>query len=326
MDFRRYDHLEKLGRPEVEGIDVGRVHVFPKLDGTNASTWLGAAYTENAVVRCGSRNRALSAEKDNAGFHAWVHGDDGCAPSLRAALEKFGGPWVIYGEWLVPHTFKAYREEAWRRFWIFDVFDRVQEKYVPYEAYAGAFEEFSLDVIEPRAIITNPSAEQLLGLMETNTYLVEDGAGPGEGLTLKNYDWTNRFGKQPWAKLVRTEFKEKNAKAFGVPVFDGGFHVEAAIAEECVTATLVNKTRAKIMLELANEQKVVIDPGDPGGYVIDRAVRKTLIPRLLQTVFHEVVTEEIWTVVRKHKDPTINFKRLRQHVAIETKLHAKDLF
>ena len=35
--FRRYDHVERLGHTEVEGIAVGRAHVFPKLDGANAS-------------------------------------------------------------------------------------------------------------------------------------------------------------------------------------------------------------------------------------------------------------------------------------------------
>ena len=30
-DLRQYDHLEKYGRPGTEGIDMGVVHVYPKL-------------------------------------------------------------------------------------------------------------------------------------------------------------------------------------------------------------------------------------------------------------------------------------------------------
>ena len=42
MQFTKYQHLERLGTTEVEGIEVGEVYVFPKLDGTNASVWVDA--------------------------------------------------------------------------------------------------------------------------------------------------------------------------------------------------------------------------------------------------------------------------------------------
>ncbi|KKL61905.1 hypothetical protein LCGC14_2190600, partial [marine sediment metagenome] len=35
----------------------------------------------------------------------------------------------------------------------------------------------------------------------------------GEGIVLKNYQWENRWGEQPWAKIVRNEFKEENKRA-----------------------------------------------------------------------------------------------------------------
>ena len=115
--FRRYEHLERLDHMETAGIEIGRVYVFPKLDGTNASVWLDSA----GQVQCGSRNRVLSAEHDNHGFHAWVHGDTPKASLLRTVVASNPGC-VHYGEWLVPHTINAYRDEAWRCFWIFDVF------------------------------------------------------------------------------------------------------------------------------------------------------------------------------------------------------------
>ena len=34
------------------------------------------------------------------------------------------------------------------------------------------------------------------------------------------------------------------------------------------------------------------------------------IPRLLNTVFHDIVQEDMWDIVQKHKRPTINFKTL----------------
>lgn len=39
MKFNKYQHVEKLGNKEVEGINIGTCYVFPKIDGTNASIW-----------------------------------------------------------------------------------------------------------------------------------------------------------------------------------------------------------------------------------------------------------------------------------------------
>jgi hypothetical protein len=317
-DFRKYDHVERHGHIEVEGLDVGEVYVFPKLDGTNSSVWLG----EDGEVRAGSRRRTLAAGKDNAGFFEHSIKD----PGIKGLLRNFPS-WRVYGEWLVPHTLKTYREDAWHKFYIFDVFDHNTNRYLHYVDYAFVAGIHNLEVIEPLCKIANPTKEQLLQLVEANTYLIADGAGAGEGIVLKNYEWKNRFGRQPWAKIVRNEFKEENARAFGVPEKSGKFQVEAEIAEEFVTEVLVQKELAKI----ANSFIILEHPFD-----IDlefdyqaRAIegnRPKIIPRLLQTVFHCVVTEELWAALKKYKDPTIDFKRLRQHCIMQTKKHAPDLF
>lgn len=51
--FKKYMHLERFGNDEVLGIELGECYVFPKLDGTNASLWVG----EDGSVQAGSRNR-----------------------------------------------------------------------------------------------------------------------------------------------------------------------------------------------------------------------------------------------------------------------------
>jgi hypothetical protein len=127
MSFLRYMHLEKWGSAEVEGIELGTSYVFPKIDGTNAQVWVGELDYESGrlIVETGSRNRQLSVENDNAGFHnaitldkriwkfLWTH------PKLR-----------LYGEWLVPHTLKTYRDDAWNKFYIFDVYNDETEQYL----------------------------------------------------------------------------------------------------------------------------------------------------------------------------------------------------
>jgi hypothetical protein len=327
--FRKYDHVERHGHLEVEGLDVGEVYVFPKLDGTNASVWFEpGGEGAGPFVCCGSRRRTLTSGKDNARFWDWAHEQENESKFWKIMdAGDWNHWWHIYGEWLVPHTLKTYREDAWRKFYVFDVYDAHQNRYLHYEEYSPIIRDAGLEVIEPLCKIANPTEEQLRRQVDANTYLIADGAGAGEGIVLKNYEWKNRFGRQPWAKIVRNEFKEENARAFGVPERSGKFQVEAEIAERFVTGTLVQKELAKI----ANEYIPVEDPFDVD---LDfdyqaRAIednRPKIIPRLLQTVFHCVVTEELWAALKKYKDPTIDFKRLRQHCIMQTKKHAPDLF
>lgn len=315
MLFLKYPHIERYGHPDVAGLDAGTCHVFPKLDGTNASVWFleGRA----GCVQAGSRARHLTLEQDNAGFLAHVLADE----RLHAFTND--NPYLrLYGEWLVPHTFRRYRDEAWRKFWIFDAFDP-DDGFLPWDIYSDLLARYELEVIPPLAVIKNPTESDLLRLVESNTFLVQDGAGPGEGIVVKNYAWTNRHYCQPWLKLVRNEFKEKNRLAFGVPEPGAAFQVEAAIAEEFCTHSLVAKERSKIRLTLGDTPDECFPVSDRE---IEEEHRSKIIPRLLQTCYHCVVGEELWAALKKYKDPTINFKRLRQFVVAEVKKHAADLF
>jgi hypothetical protein len=298
------------------GLCDGLVHVFPKLDGTNASVWLDG----NGEIQAGSRSRVLSEGADDAGFLSSVN-SFGHIDQLHDALSAFGEGTHIYGEWLVPHTIKGYREDAWRRFWIFDAWTP-STGYVALERYAPVLDVLDLDWIPPLATIDNPDEEIVLKHLNANTFLMADGAGLGEGVVLKNYDWKNKYGRQPWGKVVRNEFKDDARTKFGAPELKGRSVIEGKVAEKYVTQPLVDKIRAKIRLEIANREDVPNAEYD----AIDETYRKEMIPRLLQTVYTDVVNEEAWAFVREFKDPTVNFKSLRAHVYRLTKKFAQDLF
>lgn len=313
--FRRYDHLERLGHDEVEGLTIGECFVFSKLDGTNSSVWL-----KNGELQAGSRNRILNLENDNAGFCRYVQDN---AEKFFSAFNIAGSDQlVIYGEFLVPHSLKTYREDAWRKLYVFDVFDPQQNRYLPYNVYHSFIREAGLEIIEPLCTFTNPSDEQLHKEAEQNTYLILDNAGVGEGIVIKNYYWRNKFDCQPWAKIVRNEFKEANRREFGTNDKKGEFQVEAAIAERYVTPALVSKVRAKIN----NDYYSAISPEDCSGLMQTDVPRSKMIPQLLGMIYYSVVTEELWAAVKEHKNPTIDFKRLQQHTIVQVKRHAADLF
>lgn len=287
MEFKKYMHIERFGNDEVQGIEFGGCYVFPKLDGTNASVWLN----EDGEIDAGSRRRLLSVDEDNAGFCAFAEKE----PCLSMLLEEFPN-FRLYGEWLVPHSLRTYRDDAWRKFYVFDVFDEFIQQYMHYDEYAPILESFGLDYIPPLCVMKNATYDALLVELNNNGFLIQDGKGTGEGIVIKNYNFVNKFGRTVWAKIVTNEFKEKNVKTMGATVKNMKEMAETVICDEYVTKALVDKTYAKIVNE-------------------NDGWNSKFIPRLLQTVYYDLVNEETWNFVKKMKNPTVNFKTLH-HMAV----------
>lgn len=296
MSFIKYQHLERYGNTEVEGIEVGTVYVFPKIDGTNGSVWY-----EHGTLRCGSRNRELAPDNDNQGFMNAMMTDDAVLRYVMANESH-----ILYGEWLVPHTLKTYSDDAWRRFYVFDIFDRNKERLLSYDEYSPAAIAAGLNVIPPIAIIKNGSIDHFTECLSKANYLVKDGSGQGEGIVLKNYDYHNRYGRQTWAKIVSNEFKAKHHLEMGAPVV-GCEIVEEKIVAKYVTQALVDKVHAKIVNEM---------DGWSSKY----------IPRLLHTVYYDLVVEETWNFVKEFKSPKIDFKVLSHYTTARIKELRKELF
>jgi hypothetical protein len=321
MSFKKYHHVERLGHREVNDILEGVCYIDPKLDGTNASIWSG----EGGIVEAGSRNRQLTLDNDNAGFLAWASQHEG----IQEFCETYPH-FRLYGEWLVPHTLRSYRAEAWRRFWVFDVWDETKQALTPAEDIADLFDDLGIDYITPLAKIEFPTEEQLLGIMaQSNTFLINDGAGVGEGIVIKRYDgWRNFQGTQTWAKLVRNEFRESNKRAFGSRVTKGKRMIEAEVVEQYVTDALVKKELAKIVHELADEDPTIHNTEELIARYNEIMVtnRRTVIPRLLGTVFYCLINEEGWSFVKKFKNPTIDFGLLNRLTVQRVKELTPELF
>lgn len=297
MEFLKYQHIEKINTTETEGIENGICYIFPKIDGTNGSIW-----KDGFQIKAGSRNRELSLENDNAGFFAWLIDQE----NIRHFFIKY--PDIrLYGEWLVPHTIKTYREDAWRKFYVFDVMEN--ENYLDYEKYREILEEYNIDYIPAMCKINNPTNEKLFELLEKNNFLIQDGKGAGEGIVVKNYDYKNRFGRVTWAKIVKNEFKEKLSKNlnFGVPELKNKTDIEEKIINQYVTETLVNKEYAKIATA-------------EGGW------SSKFIPRLFGVVYYCLITEEGWNIIKGFNYPVIDYKKLNNLTIQKIKEIKTDLF
>lgn len=294
-EYQKYQHVERFGTDEVDGIEVGECYVFPKIDGTNAHVW-----HDGKTFRCGSRHRELTLENDNAGFMAWAVEQD----NLQAMAKKLKG-YHIFGEWLVPHSLKTYREDAWRDFYIFD-FVTPDGEHWRYEKWKAFADEYNVNYIAPLRVIKNPTYENLTKCLDANNFLIEDGKGAGEGIVIKNYDFVNRFGRQVWAKIVTSSFKEKHHKEMGAPLVSGSQMIEEQIVEKFLTDEIIDKVLANIK--------------SSGGW------NSRYTPRLLQTVFYDFVRECTWGYVKEFKNPKVDFKTLNRFVQLRTKSHLSDLF
>lgn len=301
MEFRKYQHVERFGTSEVEGIELGICYVFPKIDGTNSSVWLN----ENGELRAGSRNRELTYDKDNAGFYNAISKDERILNYLKNHPTH-----RLFGEWLVPHSLKTYRDDAWRKFYIFDVCvdndSEVGLEYIPYDIYKPLLEEFNLDYLAPIRVVKNGDYENFIRCLDQNIFLIKDGQGAGEGVVIKNYDFYNKYKRQTWAKIVTSEFKEKHHKKMGAPIIENKM-IEESIVEEYITLAFVEKEYSKIL-------------NDNDGW------SSRLIPQLLSRVFYELINEEIWNAIKKFKMPTINFKTLNSLTTNKIKQIKPEIF
>jgi hypothetical protein len=298
MNFNKYMHIERYGTDEVDSIEIGTVYIFPKLDGTNGQVWKN----DTGAICAGSRKRELSFNQDNAGFYNEIVKNE----KIISFIENYPNL-RLYGEWLVPHSLKTYVDTAWRKFYIFDIENMETEKLLKFEEYEPMLKKFELDYVPCIAIIKNSNEEQLYKQLEKNTFLIKDGQGFGEGIVIKNYDFINKYNSQVWAKIVTNEFKIKHNKEMGAPIFSGKENIEITIVNKYCTDVFIDKTFNKIKQ-------------------IENSWSSKMIPRLLQTIYHDFVIEETWNYLRFFKNPKINFKLLQKYIINKVKEVKPEIF
>lgn len=299
MNFQKYQHIERMGKEDVEGILDGECFIFPKLDGTNASVWASFHELESLppvsvmTIRTGSRNREITPEDDNAGFAKFVQENK----EVFARLFEQHPNFRLYGEFLVKHTIKRYTADAWDKFYVFDVTIEHEgiESYLPFAVYQPILESFGIPVVPCMGTVRDYQGD-FSEFVNNNTFLLSEGIG--EGIIVKRYGFVNEFGRTQWMKVLAPEFKVAKAT-------EEKPGLEDEIAEKYVTTTLVEK-------ELAKLENLPSHNGIQG--------------RLIQSVWHCILTEEMAEIVKKYKQPKIDFKLLQIAVTKQTKLCKPQLF
>ena len=282
MQYKSYQHIEKLGNKEVEGILKGKCSIQPKIDGTNGVVWLG----DDGIIHAGSRRRDLTLDNDNAGFYNTVIKDDNIRKYLLDHKDYY-----LYGEWLVPHTIRYYHPESWKHFYVFDIFS-YDRGYIPYDEYSKELDKYGISYIPEIISIDNPTMEDLTKYLKETKYLIPEDK-MSEGIIIKNYEYRNQYGRCTYAKIVAEEFfntksilRMKNHEAKDKTS-------EKDIITMMLSEPLIRKEFAKIKLAYPD------------------ARRQELIGRTLNTIFHVFIHEELLDYIEKKK-PLINFYYLKK--------------
>lgn len=275
FQYRPYPKIHRLGKEETDGILLYDLMVQEKIDGANISI-----FQLDGKLRCGTRTRMLSEDESFNGFQEAVQ------DNLNLAMYFSRKPdCVLYGEWLVKHTI-TYPDEAYRKIYLFDVLDTKTGNFMPQSEVKDLAEFLGLEY--PYIFYTGKVAEDVI-----DSYVGKSNIAPaGEGVVLKSLEFKNIFGDTVYAKVVHQNFKESNAIVFGGNNKHSETYWEMYIVNKYCTTGRVQK----IMQKLQSEKETRLDLGDT--------------PRIAQTCYHDMITEEIWEICKKV--PKVDFKALQR--------------
>lgn len=265
-------------REETEGLlNWEGIVIQEKIDWANLSIWL-----EEGEIRVGSRNQDVTNKSFNWAVeyvrsHPWI-----------IQLLKDNPEYRLFGEWLVPHTITNYNSDAYRHFYIFDILLPSGEFLDPLEVNIIA-NKYNIKKPEVFAVLDFPSYEEI------EEYAGKSFIWPNwEGVVIKNPLFINKFLNKQYWKIVTKEFKESNGITFWNHRRDDK---ESKLTNKFVTIERIKKIINKI------EQNE------------DRDVQKWDINKIIWLTFHDIVTEEISSIIKEDK---ISFKKLNKLVGQKT--------
>lgn len=271
--FVSYPKIYRLGREENDGLLDNEIVVQEKVDGANTSIWL-----EDGVIKMGSRTRLLGDESFN-GFCEYVREHEGIVKLLADFPQM-----RLFGEWLVRHTI-SYKETAYKKFYIFDIlFDG--NTWADQEKVQQIALDYGIDY--PQVFMRGKLTEEEIKAFVGKTNLGDK----GEGVVIKCVTFVNKFGDHSYAKIVTEKFKENNALIFGGNNKHSDTYQEMRVVNKYCTLSRVEKIIHKIQPE------------------IDRRISIEHTPRIANSCYHDMLTEEIWEI--QNSVAKVDFKVLKR--------------
>lgn len=251
-------------RPNTGAFEFGDIiSITEKIDGSNAS------FTrEGDKLLAFSRKQELNFNKTLAGFWNWVQTLD---PSV------FDDRYIFFGEWLRKNKI-TYNKEAMNQFYLFDVYDKQVEGWVP-QVYVENFARlYHLNYIEELYYGPFLSWDHCRNFMHKSAY-----GDQQEGVIVKNQTKLNDpLVREPvYLKLVNEKFKETmSKKSEPDPAKEAGKK-----AAQRLISTIVTPRRVEKMIFALRDEGVLSE-------VLEPKDMKTVAKYLPKRVYEDCLKEE----------------------------------
>lgn len=286
MTQKKYIDIERCKEAYANKFIVGEpIVIQEKIDGSNAAI---AYDVNNDVLVAFSRRQTLTEENTLNGFYNWVQ-----SLPVDKIKEVIGDRYIIFGEWMTKHSIK-YPDDVMKNFYMFDVWDKKTEQYLPFEDTRSIFNRLSECGVERFVPIFYTGA--FVSWEHTLSFVgkTEMGAEPcGEGIVIKRQSkLDSKSSRDPfYVKIVSEKFSEVHKSKSKTIDPEKMAQLEAEKAE---VATVVTKRRAEKMLQKFEEDNII--PSDWGGESM-----KIISKNLPAAVFEDCRKEEPEVVAANKK-------------------------
>ena len=288
-NFHKYLKIKILGNEENEGILDGELVITEKMDGANTRTM----FKDDNII-FGSRTQQLTSdegEESNVPKN-FIRGLEFVRDKTQG--KKLDGSYILYMECMVKHTM-GYDWEHIPPMLGFDIMDLSTGKYLDYDKQIEIFKKLDLptvpliwrgDAKDFPKFLDGKEIEDCIGISAYPSPSAKDQLA--EGWVIKNY------GKQLFAKIVRSKFKEKNKEVFG----DSKKWARQESDEALLVATYCTNPRIdKIIFKLIDE-----------GEKLDLPMMAKLPKMVISDIY-----EENWKEIL-NSNWTLNLKEVRKKI------------
>jgi len=224
-EVEKYQHVERFGSSNVEGLLDKNCVVQEKLDGANLTV------ANEAGLIVATRNSCI--HHDGApltGFRGaveYVLAHEGILDFITDHPEL-----VLRGEWLIKNRID-YGPLNMFKYYVFDVQLR-DGNYIPWEDYSSLLAEY--DILMVPHLGFADSMDEVIAFAGGESAI---GGDRKEGVVVKRYDFANKYGQIVWGKFVNEEYHQ-------TPRIRTECNHEAAFADYAVSVALVNKVMDKL--------------------------------------------------------------------------------
>ena len=214
------------------------LNITVKIDGTNGSFMYDS---DNNTLKAFSRKNELNAMNTNQGFWNYVQ-------TLNAEEYKNDSRYIPFGEWLI-HNKVNYEPEAYRHFYVFDVWDKEESKWMNQEFVKEYCTKHNLERVPELYDGPFISWEHCKSFMDCHWRSLSQEEGVVCKLVDKIGDGESRL--PAYLKLVNESFKETMKTR--IKTVDPEKESAKKNAEELMSSIVTKNRVEKELLKMRNE-------------------------------------------------------------------------